>query len=239
MEISFKQANSKNYIKGRTKGIEYIVLHYTANFGDTAKNNADYFARETPGVSAHYFCDETSIWNSVYDSDRAQHCGGPRQSSFGGAFYGKCTNGNSIGIEMCIYDKKGNIRYGTIETAAALTRQLMATYGVPESKVIRHYDVTGKLCPAPMVENEALWKDFKKKLSAEPKEEEMKIYTSIDAMPEWARSTFKKLIDKGYVSQDANGKIGVYESSLQPMVYLDRLTGGQLEKLPELIGIKK
>lgn len=165
MEISFKQANSKNYIKGRTKGIEYIVLHYTGNFGDTAKNNADYFAREEIGKSAHYFCDETSVWNSVYDSDRAQHCGGDKQGSTGGAFFGKCTNGNSIGIEMCIYDKKGNIRQGTIETAIWLTKQLMATYGVKADKVIRHFDVTGKICPAPMVDDPSLWESFKAALT--------------------------------------------------------------------------
>ena len=165
MEISFKQANSGNYKKGRTKAIEYIVIHYTANKGDTAKNNADYFAREKIGRSAHYFCDETSVWNAVYDSDTAYHCGGSRQSSFGGSFYGICTNANSIGVEMCIHDKSGNIRQGTIETAIWLTRQLMATYGVKADKVIRHFDVTGKICPAPMVDDPSLWESFKAALT--------------------------------------------------------------------------
>lgn len=34
----------------------YIVVHYTSNEGDTAKNNADYFARESVKASAHFFC---------------------------------------------------------------------------------------------------------------------------------------------------------------------------------------
>ena len=35
----------------------------------------------------------------------------------------------------------------TVEAAAELTRYLMNKYGVPASHVIRHYDVTGKICP--------------------------------------------------------------------------------------------
>ena len=34
-----------------------------------------------------------------------------------------------------------------------LTRYLMNKYGVPASHVIRHYDVTGKICPNPYVYN--------------------------------------------------------------------------------------
>ena len=40
----------------------------------------------------------------------------------------------------------------------------MARYNVPLERVLRHYDVTGKNCPLPMVENPSLWEDFKTKL---------------------------------------------------------------------------
>jgi hypothetical protein len=36
----------------------------------------------------------------------------------------------------------------TIENALELVKALMQKYSVPQSNVIRHYDVTGKLCPA-------------------------------------------------------------------------------------------
>mgnify|MGYP003378182642 CR=1 FL=1 len=75
MKINFKQANSKNYKQGRSKQPEYIVVHYTANKGDTAKNNADYFAREDVGASANYFVDENEIWASVPEDCAAWHCG--------------------------------------------------------------------------------------------------------------------------------------------------------------------
>ena len=75
MQINFKLSNSGNYQKGRSQAIQYIVIHYTSNKGDTAKNNADYFAREVTKTSAHYFVDENSVWQSVLDTDTAWHCG--------------------------------------------------------------------------------------------------------------------------------------------------------------------
>ncbi len=234
MKINFKQANSKNYKRGRSKQPEYIVVHYTANKGDTAKNNADYFAREDVGASANYFVDESQIWQSVVDTDTAWHCGGPRQSNQGGTFYGKCQNANSIGVEICMNNKLGAVRQRSIKAAAELVRYLMQRYDVPIDRVIRHYDVTGKYCPGPMVDDSTLWESFKKSLAQE-EDERMKTYTHTDQMPDWAQSTFRRLIDAEIVKVDKAGEIEVYEPSVQPMVYLDRLCGGQIEKLPEAI----
>ena len=60
MNTQFKAARVENYrVSDRSAAdIRYLVIHFTANDGDTAKNNADYFAREAPGVSAHFFVDE-------------------------------------------------------------------------------------------------------------------------------------------------------------------------------------
>ena len=46
-------------------------------------------------------------------------------------------------------DKDWYFEDATVEAAAELTRYLMNKYGVPASHVIRHYDVTGKICPNP------------------------------------------------------------------------------------------
>lgn len=221
MTINFKECNPSNFKRGRTSPIEYIVIHYTANQGDTAKNNADYFAREYVGASANYFCDETSVWNSVKDTDTAWHCGGGLQSSIGATFFGKCKNSNSIGVEICMNDKAGNVRQGSIDTAAELTRFLMNKYKIPADCVIRHYDVTGKNCPAPMVSDISIWNAFKAVLVAE-KEEEMKVYRYVKDMPEWAQPTFTKAINKGIVAMDSSGAVTVYEPNLQPLVWMDR-----------------
>ena len=50
-------------------------------------------------------------------------------------------------------DKDWYFEDATVEAAAELTRYLMNKYGVPVSHVIRHYDVTGKICPNPYVYN--------------------------------------------------------------------------------------
>lgn len=216
MEI--KTANRENFTAKQRKlsDIAYLVVHYTGNRGDTAKNNADYFAREVTGTSAHYFVDENEVWQSVPDGHAAWHCG-----TKGTYYHPACRNANSIGVEVCMLDKHGKLRQGSVDRAAALVRELMQRYGIPADRVVRHYDVTHKDCPAPMVSDPALWQAFQNKLTQE--DDEMKVYTSIKELPAWAQPTFEKLVRRGVVAQDTQGKISVQESSLQPMVYSDRL----------------
>lgn len=229
MQINFKQCNSGNYQKGRSKAIEYIVIHYTSNKGDTAKNNANYFARENNiKASAHYFVDSNEIWQSVLDTDTAWHCGANTYK------HKYCRNANSLGIEICMNDKNGNIRLDSIANAIKLTKMLMQKYSISMDNIIRHFDVTGKDCPRPMVEDENLWTSFKKSL-LQKEDEQMKIYKYVPDMPEWARDTFTRMYKAGVISADTNGALAVEESSLQPMVYIDRLTGGKIEKLSQLM----
>ena len=97
MNTQFKAARAENYrVSDRSAAdIRYLVIHFTANDGDTAKNNADYFAREAPGVSAHFFVDEKEIWQSVREKDIAWHCG-----TRGMYFHPYCRNANSLGISF-------------------------------------------------------------------------------------------------------------------------------------------
>ena len=94
MDIPFIPAHSSNYARGRTAPILWIVVHYTANDGDTDTNNAHYFQGAGRGASAHYFVDEDSITQTVRDSDTAWHCGAER----GGSYFNGARNANSIGI---------------------------------------------------------------------------------------------------------------------------------------------
>ena len=146
--------------------IKYLVLHYTANNADTAYNNTEYFKTTYRGASAHYFIDENSIWQCVLDKDVSWHCGGGKQSSDGGDFFGQCTNFNSIGIEMCSDIKNGKyvITEPTVQKTVELVKALMKKYNIPASRVIRHYDVVGKKCPEPWVRDESLWADFQKRI---------------------------------------------------------------------------
>lgn len=170
MNIKSKLANKGNYGSSRlTSAIKYIVIHYTGNDGDTDERNGDYFRDRVVQASAHYFVDDDSITQSVPDNYIAWHCGGGSQGNGGKTHLGKCFNTNSIGIEICD-DVKNGIIYPsakTIQNALELTRHLMKKYNIPKENVIRHYDVTGKLCPAYWVDN-ARWKsEFWNKLDGE------------------------------------------------------------------------
>ena len=140
---------------------EWIVIHYVGK-SSTAKNNVNYFYDKYIGSSAHYFVDEKSIWQCVDDSNVAWHCGGATK------YYNDCRNGNSIGVEMCCKkDSDGNLYIGnqTIQNTIELVQMLMKQYGIDIEHVVRHYDVTRKICPAPFVENEEEWNDFKRRIS--------------------------------------------------------------------------
>ncbi len=137
-ETSFRQCNSANYTRGRGgNSVQYIVIHYTAG-SKTAEGaaiaNCIYFGRESVGASAHYFVDDGyTIWQSVSDGDTAWHAGN------------WAINQRSIGIEVC---SAGEFTASEIDRLAWLVQQLMGKYGVPASRVIRHYDANGKRCPA-------------------------------------------------------------------------------------------
>ena len=238
MSIPFKACNPNNYQKGRSFPINWICLHFTSNNGDTAQNNADFFARESGlRASAHYFVDPNGVVQSVKDSDTAWHCGRER----GGSYYNDCRNANSIGIEMCSVIRNGVyvIPEATMKRAAKLTRELMAKYHVPVSRVCRHYDVTHKKCPEPWVRNPQLWQKFKTMLTGkevedmteaqtrkiaqeEIKKANAKVYDRVQDCPAWAQNTVQRLVNKGFLQGDENGKLGLTEYLMRVLVINDR-----------------
>ena len=113
----------------------------------------------------------------------------------------------------------------------------MVKYNVPQKNVIRHFDVTGKLCPAYWAgrENAAKWKaEFWNRLnepSEETEEEEMRYNTmqEIREKAPWAADTVLKLIAKGAIrgggAKDANGfpaDMDLSADMLRMMVFNDR-----------------
>lgn len=157
--------NDKNDISR----IKYIVIHYVGATGD-AKGNCNYFNTKYLGASAHYFVGFAGdIWQCVEDEDIAWHCGAKTYK------HPECRNSNSIGIEMCVRNK-GNLSANskdwyfedaTVNATIELTKYLMKKYNVNVDHVIRHYDVTGKICPNPYVYNNTkhTWDDFKSAIS--------------------------------------------------------------------------
>ena len=156
-----KKLSLINRTLANNRHIKYIVIHYVGSVS-TAKNNVDYFYQLKRTGSAHYFVDDDEIWQCVDDSNISWHC-----NTTGTYYHDECRNKNSIGVEMCCKkDEQGNLYVTdqTMKNTQELVRYLMDMHGVKEENVIRHYDVTHKLCPAPLVADESKWNRFKKGL---------------------------------------------------------------------------
>ena len=243
-----KKLTPYNFTPMNNKHNKYIVIHYVGAVS-TAKNNAYYYAREKLRASAHYFVDAISIWQSVEDKDKSWHCGGGLQGKNGHTFHGICTNSNSIGIEMCCKKTASGEWYfepETIKNTIDLVRMLMEKYNIPIDNVIRHFDVTGKNCPAPYVDEEE-WKLFKGRILTqegvltltqyeELKKENEALKTEIQALkdaqekvyhytvdvPEWAKPTIQKLLDKGLYKGAGESDLNLPESLMRTLVINDR-----------------
>lgn len=164
-----------------TKRIKYIVVHY---FGDlaTAEEVANYYYSYSVDVSAHYCLDGGNVvYQCVEDGDISWHCG----DSGIGDYKDKCSNSNSIGVEVrpnklnadrSAFPDDNDWYFDEAATANLIefVQYLMDKYNVPIENVIRHYDVTGKLCPRPWVGDDIntyygktgneMWEEFKSEL---------------------------------------------------------------------------
>lgn len=248
--FQFKECNPSNFMYGRTKNgvkhkIQWIVIHFTAGNSDTAKNNADYFARCSGlNASAHFFVDENEIWQTVNLANTAWHCG-----SETGYYYNGCRNVNSIGIEMCSDWKNGEyvITMETQKRTVKLVQWLMEQYGIDINHVCMHYHVTHKYCVEPFVLHYEQWTNFlnmvkgvedltkaettaiaqteAKKVAGNVAEEVYakynKVYDSIAEVPDWGKATIKKLVDKGYLKGNGKG-LDLSEDLLRVLVINDR-----------------
>ena len=154
-EIQFYKCNSANYTSGRGGNpVTHIVVHNTSG-KNTAEGaafaNCKYFNRNSVGASAQFFIDSGyTIWQSVAESDTAWHAGN------------WAMNQRSIGIEVC---SAGVFTEAEIERLTWLVQHLMKKYNIPASRVIRHYDVTGKKCPAYYVDN-TRWKELHARITS-------------------------------------------------------------------------
>lgn len=217
--------------------IKYIAVHYTLNDGDTAENNGKHFQKKLPKpASANYFVDENEVVQSVADNRIAYSVGGGKYANTkGGSFYKICTNTNSISIELC--NSKYSVPEKVAENAIKLIRELMKKYDIPLCRVIRHYDVTGKLCPAPLVD-EAEWKKFKQRIEGvdmeelnalkkrvEELEKEHTVYNYIDEnMPGWIKNITEWALGKGIISGTGEG-LGMTKTKAENLVIIKKVLG--------------
>ena len=204
------------------RDISYIVVHYTAGVTSkpkSAMNIADYYRTTNTEVSSDYIVDDqyAVCYNSDILNRYTWHCGGSKYATKGGSLYGKCTNANSIGVEICSTNSTGKMQNANdksysftpaaVSNAVELVRQIMKWYNIPPENVIRHYDVTGKPCPGIIGWNkesgsEAEWEKFKAKLTDRTALPAKKMYyVQVGAFSEKANAeAYLKTVQKDYPS---------------------------------------
>lgn len=187
MNISItKKTSTHNTTAAAGRAIRYIVVHYTAGVTSkpgSAAGTASYFGGTSKQVSADFIVDDGGAvqYNGDIRNRYTWHCGGGKYNTKGGAYYGKATNRNTIGIEVCSTNDTGKMTVANdshwrftdkvVSNLVELVKYLMAEYGIDAAHVIRHYDVNGKPCPGIIGWNEdtgsaAKWAAFKASLGA-------------------------------------------------------------------------
>ena len=149
-KYQYIKAKKNSYGKKRDRNdVRFIVIHYTGNKNDTALANARYFANtNTRTAGAHFFVDRKgTVIKSVAMNLVAWSVGGkyPKRAG-GGSYYGKCTNSNSVSIELCdIANKQPSAEQ--IKAVKKLIKHIRK-YCPNAKTIIRHFDVNNKICPA-------------------------------------------------------------------------------------------
>lgn len=214
MEIT-KQISNFNHYKGNK--VEAIIIHYVGAVS-TAKNNADFFGGGNRNASAHYFVDDNEIRQVVEDYNGAWHIGDSNT---------KYNNKNTIGIEQCcvLKDGKPYVSEKTEANTVELVKKLLKTHNLSANVVLRHKDVSGKLCPNWSDER---WNNFKSKLTttvAPPVNTKIDVFYQVYANGRWLPEV-KNLSD--YAGIDGQRIQGIKcRVSKGDILYRVRLTNGK------------
>ncbi|MEC0543600.1 peptidoglycan recognition protein family protein, partial [Bacillus glycinifermentans] len=148
-------------------GVKGIVMHWTATPGASALNERNYFngtcIADKRYASAHYFVDRKEAQLIIPENEVAYHAHDQNRCYV--SFLKPNANTTAIGVEMCV-EKDGKIHSETVQNAAELVADLCKRYGLSTNKIVRHYDVTNKNCPAPWVSDSSQLTAFRKKVDS-------------------------------------------------------------------------
>lgn len=129
-----------------------IVIHYVGNAGSSAQQNRDYFNKPTTSVSAHFVVGLQGEIIQALPLDEMSYATNWR-------------NKDTISIEVTHPDASGQFTDASYDAVVRLTAWLLHAANLQADAVIRHYDVTGKLCPLYYVENEDAWFTLKEDIA--------------------------------------------------------------------------
>ena len=164
-DVRFLDPNPFSRPQLALKKVHAIVVHYTANPGVDAVANRNYFnnlpkanerKQKKTYASSHFVVGLDGTIVQCIPLEEMAYASNDR-------------NSDTVSIECC--HKKENGKF-TAQTQAALIQlctYLCIKFDLTEENLIRHYDVTGKICPKYFVEHPDAWETFKKDVGMELK----------------------------------------------------------------------
>lgn len=168
MNIKTEFISTVNTYAGENQA-KYIVIHETDNFaeGAGARKHAEAQAAGHLSTSVHYYAGSDGVYQAAAHTDGVWAIG----KEYDGEHSIKdATNRNTINVEICV-NSDGDYAKAR-QNAIELVKHLIQTTGIPAGRVIRHFDAKGKYCPRKMMDNPALWEDFKNQIQGKAPEVE-------------------------------------------------------------------
>ncbi len=137
--------------------INGIVIHYTANPGTSAIANRNYFENlkdtNEAKASAHFVVGlEGEIVQCIPTAEIA--------------YASNTRNTDTVAIECCYENEDGSFNQAAYDATVDLAAWLCAREGLSANNVMRHYDITGKMCPLYYVEHPEAWTQFQEDVAA-------------------------------------------------------------------------
>ena len=170
MQITDMLLTNKNARPGTKITPRGLVIHWTANEGKGANAvaNRNYFNKPTTEASAHYIVDDKQIVRCLPENEMGYHVGAKQYKPEAVAKLSSYPNNCTIGIEMCV-NADGNFQE-TYRRTVELAADILKRHGWGVDRLWRHFDITGKNCPAYFVSD-----DYGRK------------YTGLTAAQAWAK----------------------------------------------------
>ena len=133
------------------EAVNGVVVHYTGNPGTTAAQNRSYFANlavtHETYASSQFLIDLDGTVIQCVPVNEVAYCSSQR-------------NNDTLSIEVCHPDETGAFTDASLAALTDLVQWACDTYDLERDQILRHYDVTGKVCPKYYVDYPEAWEDF-------------------------------------------------------------------------------
>lgn len=178
------------------------IIHHSASGDVTASTiHSWHLGQKWAGIGYHF----------VVRANGAVERGRPEYAV--GSHSGPAGNSDSIGIVLTGNFETGKPTAAQLDSLVWLLKNyLFPRYGT--MPVIGHKDVMATACPG----KNFPWAELTKRLE----EDEKVMYKTFGDLPDWAKPTIKKLMDRKSIAGDGKGNINLSEDAVRVLVILDR-----------------